>query len=175
MSSISLELRPLTVNDSQAFFEGLSLFLDMDPEWYSFAYKAGMSFEELLSIHEDEFHGRKLQPGRVAHSMLYAFYDGKIVGRASIRHDLNDYLMKIGGNIGYAVATSYRNRGIASEILKQALAYCRDVLKLKKVLVTCDEDNGGSIKTILKNGGAFENKILNEGKTTHTNRYWIKL
>lgn len=175
MSSVFLELRPLTEKDSQAFFEGLILFSDMDPDWYSFAYKPGMSFDELLKIHDDEFHGRNLRPGRVCHSMLYAFDNGKIVGRASIRHDLNDHLMKFGGNIGYAVATSYRNRGIATEILRQSLGYCRDVLKLEKVLVTCDEDNAGSVKIILRNGGVLENKILNEDKTTRTNRYWIKL
>lgn len=172
---MDLELRPLTEKDAQAFIEGLKLFSDMDPEWYSFAYRPGMSFEELLKIHDDEFHGRNLRPERVPHSMLYGFLDGKIVGRSSIRHKLNDHLMKIGGNIGYAVATNYRNRGIATEILKRSLVYCRDVLRLDQVLVTCDEDNLGSVKTIVKNGGVFENKILNEGKSTHTNRYWIKL
>lgn len=172
---MKIELRALTEKDSQAFFEGLKLFSDMDPEWYSFAYRPGMQYEDMLRILDDEFHGRNLKPERVPHSMLYAFLDGKIVGRASIRHNLNDHLMKIGGNIGYAVATAYRNKGIATEILKQSLAYCKNVLKLEKVLVTCDEDNIGSVKTIEKNGGIFENKILNEGKTTHTNRYWIKL
>jgi len=172
---MKLELRALNENDAEAFFEGLVLFGDMDPEWYSFAYKPGMSFEELLRIHDDEYHGRNLRPDRVPHSMLYAFLDGKIVGRSSIRHKLNDHLMKLGGNIGYAVATSYRKKGIATEILKQSLEYCRDVLKLDRVLVTCDEDNLGSVKTIVKNGGVLENKILNEGKTTYTNRYWIKL
>lgn len=172
---MSLELRLLTEQDSQAFFEGLKLFSDMEPEWYSFAYKPGMEFSELLKIQDDEFHGRDLPKGRVPHSMLYAFLDGAIIGRASIRHSLNDHLMKIGGNIGYAVATSFRNRGWATEILRLSLIYCRDVLGLERVLVTCDEDNIGSVKTILKNGGVLENKILNEGKTSHTNRYWIKL
>lgn len=170
-----VELRALNENDAEAFFEGLELFSDMEPDWYSFAYRPGMSFTELLRIQDDEFHGRNLKPERVPHSMLYAFVDGKIVGRSSIRHKLNDHLMKLGGNIGYAVATSWRNKGIATEILKLSLNYCRNVLKLDRVLVTCDEDNLGSVKTILKNGGVLENKILNEGKQTHTNRYWIKL
>lgn len=172
---MNLELRALTENDAEAFFEGLALFSDMDPEWYSFTYKPGMSFKELLRIQEDEFHGRNLRPDRVPHSMLYAFWDGKIVGRSSIRHKLNEHLMKLGGNIGYAVATPFRNKGIATEILKLSLSFCKDTLKLDRVLVTCDEDNLGSVKTIVKNGGVLENKIINEGKKTYTNRYWIKL
>lgn len=172
---MNLVLRPLNTNDSEAFLEGFTLFSDMDDDWYTFVWKEGMSHQEHLEILDNRFHGRNLPSGRVADSMLYAFLEGKIVGRSSIRHELNDFLIKFGGNIGYAVATPYRNQGIATEILKQTLDYCRNVLKLERVLLTCDEDNLGSIKTIVKNGGVFENKILNEGKTTHTNRYWIKL
>lgn len=134
-----------------------------------------MSNEEHLKILENRFYGRNLMNGKVADSILYAFLDGKIVGRSSIRHELNDFLKNFGGHIGYAVATSYRNQGIATEILKQSLNYCRDILKLDRVLLTCNEDNAGSIKTITKNGGVLENKVLNAGKATYTNRYWIKL
>jgi len=172
---MNLLLRPLSTNDSEAFLEGFTLFSDMDAGWYSFVWEKGMSHEEHLKILDNRFHGRDLLPGRVTDSMLYAFLDGKIVGRSSIRHTLNDHLMKFGGHIGYAVATPYRNKGIAIEILKQSLVYCRDVLKLDRVLVTCDENNLGSIKTIERNGGIVENQILNEGETVHTNRYWIQL
>lgn len=172
---MNLVLRPLSLSDSEAFLEGFALFSDMDPEWYSFIWKEGMTPEEHLQIRDDNFKGHNLPGNRVPNSMLYAFLDGKIVGRSSIRHELNEFLINFGGHIGYAVATSYRNQGIATEILKQSLDYCRDVLKLERVLLTCNEDNIGSIKTITKNGGVFENKVLNEGKTTHTNRYWIKL
>ncbi len=172
---MNLELRPLNSQDEAAFLEGIELFSDMDFDWYSFLYRPGMTHEEHLKKLDERFHGKNLASGLVPDSMLYAFLDGRIVGRSSIRHELNDYLFKFGGNIGYAVATAYRQKGIATEILKQSLLYCRDVLKLKKVLVTCDEDNLASIKTIEKNGGVFENKIMNEGKSVHTNRYWITL
>lgn len=172
---MKLELRALNASDEKAFLEGLELFSDMEGNWYSFIWELGIKFETHLEILDDRFHGRNLSPGKVPDSMLYAFLDGKIVGRSSIRHELNDYLMKLGGHIGYAVATPYRNRGIATEILKQSLIYCRDVLNLERVLVTCDEDNVGSIKTIEKNGGVFENKILVKDNSVHTNRYWINL
>lgn len=155
--------------------DGLELFSDMDGDWYSFIWELGLKFETHLQTLDDRFHGRNLSPGLVPDSMLYAFLDGKIVGRSSIRHELNDYLLKVGGHIGYAVATEYRKKGIATEILKQSLVYCKDVLKLDRVLVTCDEDNGGSVKTILKNGGVLENIVLAKSGTKYTNRYWINL
>jgi predicted acetyltransferase len=168
-------LRPLTKGDEVAFIDGLELFSDMDGDWYSFIWELGLKFETHLQTLDDRFHGRNLAPGIVSDSMLYAFYDGKIVGRSSIRHDLNDHLKKVGGHIGYAVATPYRMKGIATEILKQSLAYCKDILKLERVLVTCDEENLGSIKTILKNGGVYEDKVLAKSRTIYTNRYWINL
>lgn len=171
---MNIVLRPLTLEDRDAFLAGLTLFGDMDLDWYTFVWEKGMSYEEHLKILDDQFYGKNLEPGRVSASMLYAFLDGKIVGRSSIRHELTEYLFNIGGNIGYAVATAYRNQGIATEILKQSLIYCKDVLHLKKVLVTCDEDNIGSRKTIEKNGGIFDNHFVSESNAK-TRRYWINL
>ncbi|MBC7713270.1 MAG: GNAT family N-acetyltransferase [Rhizobacter sp.] len=168
-------LRPLHAGDEKAFMDGLELFSDMDGDWYSFIWELGIKFETHLQTLDDRFHGRNLAPGLVPDSMLYAFLNGKIIGRSSIRHDLNDYLRKVGGHIGYAVATPYRMKGIATEILKQSLIYCKDVLKLDRVLVTCDENNEGSIKTILKNGGEYQDKVLAKSETIYTNRYWINL
>ena len=63
--------------------------------------------------------------------------------------------MKDGGHIGYAVVPKFRGQGIATEILKQSLDYCKEnnVQTAGKVLVTCDDDNIGSVKTIENNGG----------------------
>lgn len=171
----NLILRNLTIHDEKAFRDGLEAFSDMELSWYSFIWNSEMTFSELLEIQEKKTKGLDLPVGRVPDSMLYAFVDGKIVGRSSIRHELNDYLTKIGGHIGYAVASSFRQRGYATEILKQSLTYCRDVLGLEKVLVTCDDDNIGSILTIERNGGILENKIQMEDKNILTRRYWINL
>lgn len=172
---MKLTLRKLTKEDEAAFFEGHQLFSDMKNDWFTFVWKEGMSFEEHLKILDDRFYGINLDPGKVPDSMLYAFVDGKIVGRASIRHELNEWLTRVGGHVGYAVATPYRKKGFATEILKQSLDYCRDVLKLDEVLVTCDDDNVGSIKTIEKNGGELENIITLEEEHIKKRRYWIVL
>jgi len=44
---------------------------------------------------------------------------------------------------------------------------------LDKVLITCDQDNIGSAKTIEKCGGILENEVDDNG--TIKKRYWITL
>lgn len=57
-------------------------------------------------------------------------------------------------------------------MLGLALDKSRD-LGLDKVLITCNKENIGSAKTIIKNGGKLENEVI-EGNTL-IQRYWIEL
>ncbi len=98
--------------------------------------------------------------------------DGHLVGMISIRHRLNDYLLKFGGHIDYSVRKSERQKGYAKEMLGLALKECVK-LKIKKVLITCHKDNIASKKIIINNGGKLENEI--EEKNKISERYWITL
>ena len=98
--------------------------------------------------------------------------DNYIVGMIDIRHYLNEYLTQVGGNIGYSVRKSERNKGYAKQMLKLALEKCKD-LKIKKVLITCDEDNIASEKVILSANAKFEDIRSFEGK--NKKRFWIYL
>jgi predicted acetyltransferase len=88
-------------------------------------------------------------------TFLVAVIGDQIVGRVSIRHELNDFLLNFGGHIGYGVRPAYRRRGYASEILRQALIITR-AEGVDRVLVTCDEDNVASAKVIERHGGVLE-------------------
>jgi predicted acetyltransferase len=88
-------------------------------------------------------------------------------------HSLNPYLERFGGHIGYVVVPEYRRQGYATEILRQLLQIACQKLGLKRVLVTCDDDNVGSIKTIEKNGGVFESLVTGPDSDTPKRRYWI--
>jgi predicted acetyltransferase len=101
--------------------------------------------------------------------------DNRIVGMIQIRHFLNDYLLQYGGHIGYSVRKSERNKGYAKEELRQALTFCKDTLHINRVLLTCDNDNFASQKTILSQGGKKENEVLIEDENCVTERYWIDL
>ena len=98
--------------------------------------------------------------------------DNYIVGMIDIRHYLNKYLTQVGGNIGYSVRKSERNKGYAKRMLKLALEKCKD-LKIKKVLITCDEDNIASEKVILSANAKFEDIRSLDGK--NIKRFWIDL
>jgi len=104
-----------------------------------------------------------------------AFVGDRIVGRTSIRHRLNDFLRETGGHIGYAVVPEFRRRGYATEILRQSLVIARDQIGLDRVLVTCDDENVGSIRTIEKNGGALDDVRSGPNDPKPKRRYWIVL
>lgn len=130
----------------------------------------GSDFKEYLSKVDQFSAGRDLPEGMVKDDFLIAEVDGEIVGRISIRHTLNDFLFNYGGHIGYMVRPAFRRLGYASEMLGQALLLAREI-GITEVLITCNDDNLGSIKVIEKLGGVLENKVNEDGKLLR--RYWI--
>lgn len=100
--------------------------------------------------------------------------DNKIVGVIQVRHYFNDFLEKYGGNIGYSVCHSERKKGYATHMLKAVLPICKK-LGLKKILVTCIEENEGSRKVIKNNGGVYESTVHEPGENVNLERYWIEL
>jgi predicted acetyltransferase len=132
-----------------------------------------MPFARYLERLEQRARGEGLPSGRVPATFLFAFDGPTIVGRATIRHELNDVLLRIGGHIGYVVVPQFRRRGYATAILRLAIEFARQKLGLTRVLVTCDDDNVGSIRTIEKNGGVLENVVSGPDLDTPKRRYWI--
>lgn len=97
----------------------------------------------------------------------------RLLGAVNIRHYLNDSLLKEGGHIGDGIRPSERRKGYATEMIRLALLECKK-LGIDKVLMTCDQDNIGSVRAIVKNGGVLENEFVNaEGHVEQ--RYWISI
>ena len=98
--------------------------------------------------------------------------DNYIIGMIDIRHYLNEYLTEAGGHIGYGVRKTERNKGYAKQMLKLALEKCKE-LKIKRVLITCDEDNIASEKVILSANAKLEDIRNVDGE--NKKRFWIEL
>lgn len=78
--------------------------------------------------------------GRVSSTFLVAVFDGKIAGRLSIRHRLNEFLGLVGGHIGYGVAPEFRGKGVATYMLKYGLEFMKERGE-EKVFISCHSEN----------------------------------
>jgi predicted acetyltransferase len=132
-----------------------------------------MSLRRYLEVLAEQERGENLPANHVPSTFLFAFAGPSIVGRVAIRHSLNAFLERFGGHIGYVVVPAYRRQGYATAILRQALQIAHQKLGLRRVLVTCDDDNVGSIKAIEKNGGVLESVVTGRDGHTPQRRYWI--
>lgn len=112
--------------------------------------------ETIIERSYDFEHGINLPINYVRATTFWLIDNEKFIGEISIRHELNSYLTNYGCNIGYEIRQSECMKGNGTKMLSMALMYCKETLNLNKVLITCDDDNIGSIKVIENNGGIFE-------------------
>jgi predicted acetyltransferase len=144
------------------------------PETPSFLhfYEAGMPLRRYLEVLSAYERGVDVPPHLVPETFLFAFVGPRIVGRVAIRHSLNDFLERFGGHIGYVVVPEFRVRGYATEMLRQSIQRAHRTLGIRRILVTCRDDNIASLRTIEKNGGVLENVVTGPDGTP-MRRYWI--
>jgi predicted acetyltransferase len=113
-----------------------------------------------------------LDEGRVHATYWWVAEDDTYLGTISLPHALNDFLLRAGGNIGYGIRPSARGRGLETWALRSVLPDAR-ALGLERVLVTCDDGNLASARTIEKAGGVLED--VRDTELGRTRRYWITL
>lgn len=166
----ALRLRPLRFADEEPF---VAAHRELAAEGFRFglSFEPGTSWSAYLRLVEERRAGTKLPDGFVPATFLVAEVGGEIVGRASIRHELNAFLAREGGHIGYCVLRDHRRRGYATEILRQSLVVARAV-GVDDVLVTCDDDNVASTTVIEKCGGQLDSVVQCESGAP-LRRYWI--
>jgi predicted acetyltransferase len=169
----ALRLRPLRIDDEPAAraaheelaADGFTFLLGWEKEsrddWAAYVLGLGRRHR-----------GLDVPQGLVPATFLVAEVDGELVGRVSVRHELNEHLANVGGHIGYGVRPAHRGRGHATEILRQALVVAR-AEGVGDVLVTCDEDNAASRAVIERLGGVLEDVRPEQGEPLKR-RYWIR-
>lgn len=134
------------------------------------------NYNEWLDLLEAHSNGKMLNNWTI-HTTFFGVRenDNKIVGMIDIRHELtNEFLRNYAGHIGYGVRPTERKKGYATQMLSQALEYCKKELHLEKVMISCDKENEGSRRTIINAGGELEKEyIADDGENVQI--YWIKI
>jgi predicted acetyltransferase len=161
------------VEDERSFKSAVKEFALQTPPWqFAFQFDPSGDFSEYVRKLNAWSRGLELAEAFVPNSYYVGVVDGSIIGRVSIRHELNDFLRRVGGHIGYGVIPTERQRGHATEMLRQALPICA-TLGIRRALVTCDADNIGSQRVIEKCGGCFEGLTESPDLEVQKRRYWI--
>ena len=132
------------------------------------------SFDDSVRRAKDHACGIGLPEGWVPASTYWVVCKNRIIGTCELRHRLTEALKKYGGHIGYSIRPSQRGKGYGTKMLALALEKAKG-LGLKRVLITCGDDNIASASVIENNRGKLADKIQTEQRAELTRRYWIEL
>lgn len=100
--------------------------------------------------------------------------DGRIVGMVNIRLALNDDLRKSGGNVGYAIRPTERQKGYNKINLYLALL-CLKKHGICEALLDCDVKNTASERTMQALGGQMIEEFYDEEENCNARKYIIDI
>ena len=167
-----MKLRRPTLEDKDAILEMIAEFDAAKSYMHGgvgSTWKRAKNYEDWLKIVEQQEDAENLPEGWVpAIQFISVDEENRPLGFLALRLLLNEKLFIEGGHIGYSIRPSQRRKGLAKLQLELGLAEARKQ-GLERVLITCDEDNEASRRTILSAGGIYENTI------DRSRRYWIDI
>ncbi len=137
------------------------------------AYKA-KDFETYFKNLEKSEKGIDLPENYVKESIFWLIKDEEYIGTLVLRHELNEYLLKIGGNIAYQIKPSEQGKKYAQKGLMLCLQEAKK-LGISKALLTCLDTNTASYKVmcnIMTELGGYKDSDINIENSTHL-RVWI--
>ena len=130
-------------------------FEESGDELHGYFFNRSMSIKQVVSTLKAWERGDELPDGWVPNSTWFWENDEVLQGVINVRHYLSPWLEKNGGHIGYSVAPSQRQQGVATSMLKSALIKCKE-LGIPRAMVICESGNVGSVKAIEANNGVLE-------------------
>lgn len=92
----------------------------------------------------------------------FCMHNDKIIGMVEIRCSREHWLVARFGHIGYIISPTYRGMGYAKCMLTLALKATKN-LTHSTVVITCDDNNIPSYKTIERCGGVLKTKFKEPG------------
>jgi len=153
---VNIELRHLTPDDGIDVYD---MCQDIPKDESGFSNERnGKTFDEFrigLLRANDIASGVGLDEGMVPATTYWLYVDGVPVGMGKLHHYLSDERKKRGGHIAYAVRSSCRGRGYATQLLKLMIEKAKE-MKIDKLLLTIQNNNIPSIKVATANNGVIE-------------------
>ena len=159
---MGVEIRKLSVDDGQDIYEMLQeLPADENGFVNSVNGKTYSEYQAWLQGAAGSAEQTGLIDGwKVPQTTFWLFENGRPVGIGKVRHLLTDALREHGGNVGYAIRPSARNRGLGKEFLALLADECKR-MGVPQMLLTIQNHNLPSIRVALANGGRTE-KVTEE-------------
>ncbi len=169
---MEIQLVPPSERYRESFLRAMREFRQEGLSWWSGGDLEGVERDFAAFVAKKLADATPRSDASIAKTHLWAVAEAGFVGRISIHHALNDALRVAGGHIGYDTAPSFRGRGVATEMLRQALPLAR-ALGLGDVLLTCDDTNAASIRVIERNGGVLRETRVLDARRPPKRYYWI--
>ncbi|MBP3567922.1 MAG: GNAT family N-acetyltransferase [Lachnospiraceae bacterium] len=154
---MNLEIRKLSVNDGIEFYEMLQ---EMPADENGFTNSvAGKSYEEYKEWLNRSVQGSEqkeiIDGWKVPQTTFWLLEAGKPMGFGKVRHFLTEKLLEEGGNVGYGIRPSARNRGLGKQLVGLLKEECGK-LGIERMLLTIHKDNLPSRQVALANGGRID-------------------
>ena len=175
---MELYLKEPTMDEKEELIKMVNEFADANDEYQ---FEGLGNFKKIYDSFYEEFydglevnkHINQINP-EWANQTSYVLIDenGHIYGAANIRHELKGKLREIGGHVGYGIRPSERGKGYATLQLKLLLEKM-DKMGIDNALITCRENNIGSIKTMNKFIGTADSLIPSRYEGIMEYRYWV--
>lgn len=152
-----LEIRKLSIDDGCDIYEMLQ---ELPAEENGFINSVnGKTFDEykewLKKSTKNAEQVGVVDGWKVPETIFWLFENNKPVGFGKIRHFLTDALLENGGNVGYTICPSARNRGLGKQLLSCLIDESKKI-GVAKLLLTIRNHNIPSIHVALANGGKIE-------------------
>ncbi|MGG4482794.1 GNAT family N-acetyltransferase [Paenibacillus sp. 7516] len=145
------------------------LTLDDTEDYYAFASDPRVSEQSLWNCHETvddsvQYIQRALDNYEKKSVYLWGFVrkdTGRLIGRGGIFH-FNELMQS--AELGYAIASTEWNKGIAAEAMQPIVHYCFQELDCNRLEGRCNAGNIGSARVMEKLGMSYEGLLRKQLK-----------
>ena len=135
----------------------------------------GYTFEQALEMclnRQKEEYAKKIGKCQSKTYLLVRENDDRIIGAINVRWNLPENMKQFGGNIGYGIRPTERRKGYNKINLYLGLIEAQK-LGLDRVMLDCDVNNLGSVKTMQALGGKLERTEVDPSDGILTSVYWF--